>query len=58
MTATIVVDASFITSLLAQSEGATKDWALAERLDAPLVTLDQGLTRAADAQCQFVLPPQ
>jgi len=135
MTRTIVVDASFITSLLAQSEGATKEWelalidgaelaaphlmpvevtsalrsaerqgllsssvaalahrdlvdlgvdlfpfepfasrvwalrhsvspydgwyiALAERLDAPLVTLDQRLTRAADAQCQFVLPPQ
>ena len=31
--------------------------ALAERLEAPLVTLDRRLTRAADARCEFSLPP-
>ncbi len=31
--------------------------ALAERLDAPLVTLDQRLARNADARCEFALPP-
>ena len=32
--------------------------ALAERLEGPLVTLDRRLTRAADARCEFALPPQ
>ncbi len=31
--------------------------ALAERLDAPLVTLDRRLARIADARCEFALPP-
>ena len=31
--------------------------ALAERLDAPLVTLDRRLARIADARCEFTLPP-
>ena len=31
--------------------------ALAERLDAPLVTLDRRLARNADVRCEFVLPP-
>jgi predicted nucleic acid-binding protein len=31
--------------------------ALAERLDAPLVTLDRRLARTADARCEFILPP-
>ena len=31
--------------------------ALAERLDAPLVTLDRRLARTADARCEFALPP-
>lgn len=31
--------------------------ALAERLDAPLVTLDRRLARTADARCEFHLPP-
>jgi len=31
--------------------------ALAEGLDAPLVTLDRRLTRSADARCEFHLPP-
>ena len=32
--------------------------ALAERLEAPLVTLDRRLTRTADARCDFTLPPR
>lgn len=31
--------------------------ALAERLEAPLVTLDRRLTCASDARCEFILPP-
>ena len=31
--------------------------ALAERLDAPLVTLDRRLSRTADGRCEFTLPP-
>ena len=31
--------------------------ALAERLDAPLVTLDRRLARTADARCEFTFPP-
>lgn len=31
--------------------------ALAERLDAPLVTLDRRLARNAHARCEFALPP-
>jgi predicted nucleic acid-binding protein len=31
--------------------------ALAERLDAPLATLDRRLARTADARCEFILPP-
>ena len=32
--------------------------ALAERLEAPLVTLDRRLTRTTDARCDFTLPPR
>jgi predicted nucleic acid-binding protein len=31
--------------------------ALAERLDAPLATLDRPLARTAEARCEFILPP-
>ena len=31
--------------------------ALAERLDAPLVTLDRRLARTADARCELTFPP-
>ncbi len=31
--------------------------ALAERFDAPLVTLDRRLARPADARCEFTFPP-
>jgi predicted nucleic acid-binding protein len=31
--------------------------ALAERLDAPLATLDRRLSRTTDARCAFALPP-
>jgi predicted nucleic acid-binding protein len=31
--------------------------ALAERLDAPLATLDRRLARTTDARCEFTLPP-
>lgn len=31
--------------------------ALAERLEVPLATLDRRLTRAADAECEFLIPP-
>jgi predicted nucleic acid-binding protein len=31
--------------------------ALAERLDAPLVTLDRRLARTAGVRCEFILPP-
>lgn len=31
--------------------------ALAERLDAPLVTLDRRLAHTADARCEFTFPP-
>lgn len=31
--------------------------ALAESLDAPLATLDRGLSRASRARCRFVVPP-
>lgn len=31
--------------------------ALAERLDAPLATLDRRLARTAGARCEFILPP-
>ena len=31
--------------------------ALAERLEAPLVTLDRRLSHTADARCEFTLPP-
>ena len=32
--------------------------ALAERLDAPLATIDRRLARTADTRCEFTLPPE
>ena len=65
-----VVDASAMVAL-AHSRLATRAWefrdsvtyydatyvALAELLDAPLVTLDRRLARASGPRCAFLTPP-